>query len=55
MRGVGGYMADLRNENERLMAISRGGVICLSGIPVLSGGCSDSTAIRAILELGNWL
>jgi uncharacterized membrane protein YgcG len=55
MRGVGGYMDDLRNENERLMAISRGGVICLSGIPVLSGGCSDSTAIRAVLELGNWL
>ena len=25
MRGVGGYMDDLRNENERLMAISRGG------------------------------
>jgi hypothetical protein len=22
---------------------------------VLSGGCSDSTAIRAVLELGNWL
>ncbi len=56
MRGVGGYMADLRNENERLMAISRGGgVICLSGVPVLSGGCSDSTAIRAVLEVGNWL
>jgi hypothetical protein len=55
MRGVAGYMTDLGVEMEKIGSMFRGGVICLPGIPILIGGCSDGTATRSIIEAGRWL
>jgi hypothetical protein len=55
MMGVAGYMVDLGREFERLGSTFGGGVIGIPGVPVLLGGCDDSTAVRSILEAGIWL
>jgi hypothetical protein len=55
LRGVAGYMADYMEEVGRLNKVFQGGLICSHGIPILNGGVRDSTLIRAILELSEWL
>jgi hypothetical protein len=55
LRGVAGYMADYMEEVGRINAVFRGGLICSHGIPILSSGIKDSSLVRAILELGEWL
>ncbi len=55
LRGVAGYMADYMEEVGRINAVFRGGLICAHGIPILSSRIKDSSLVRAILELGEWL
>jgi hypothetical protein len=55
LRGVAGYMADYMEEVGRINSVFQGGLICSHGIPILSSGIKDSSVVRAILELGEWL
>jgi hypothetical protein len=55
MRGLSGYVADMSSELSRLDPIFRGGLLSLPGIPVLLGGCGESTVTMEIVEFGNWV
>jgi hypothetical protein len=48
-------MVDLGREFERLGSTFGGGFIGIPGVPILLGGCDDSSAVRSILEAGIWL
>ncbi len=55
MRGLTGYVSDMSSELSRLDRIFRGGLLSLPGIPVLLGGCGESTVTMEIVEFGNWM
>ncbi len=48
-------MTDFMEEVVRLNKVFQGGLICSHGIPILNGGIKDSSLVRAILELSEWL
>jgi hypothetical protein len=53
-RGVAGYVSDLWGEVARVSASFKGGIICLSGVPIFGNGFLDRTLTRAVLELNTW-
>jgi hypothetical protein len=55
LRGVAGYMADFMEETSRIESAFKGGLICAHGVPIFGDGIKDSTLIRAVLELSEWL
>jgi hypothetical protein len=55
LRGVAGYMADFMEETARIESAFRGGLICSHGVPTFGEGIKDTTLIRAVLELNEWM
>ncbi len=48
-------MADFMEETARIESAFKGGLICFHGVPIFGDGIKDTTLIRAVLELNEWM